>query len=51
LREKFGPNAMLVMGGWSSLHTRYHESIRGKGMRETLKKRFQVYLVDEFNTS
>ncbi|KAI9230296.1 MAG: hypothetical protein DHS80DRAFT_12528, partial [Piptocephalis tieghemiana] len=50
LREKFGPNAVLVMGGWSSPHARYHEPIRGKGMREMLRKKgFQVYLVDGFN--
>ncbi|KAI9227276.1 MAG: hypothetical protein DHS80DRAFT_17477, partial [Piptocephalis tieghemiana] len=51
LRTKFGPNAALVMGSWSSPRTWYHESICGKGMREMRKKRSQVYLVDEFNTS
>ncbi|KAI9225756.1 MAG: hypothetical protein DHS80DRAFT_19824, partial [Piptocephalis tieghemiana] len=52
LREKYGPDAVLVMGNWSSPHTRYHEPIRGKGMREMLRRKgFQVYLVDEFNTS
>ncbi|KAI9228787.1 MAG: hypothetical protein DHS80DRAFT_1898, partial [Piptocephalis tieghemiana] len=47
LRETFGPDAVLVMGNWSSPHARYHEPIRGKGMREMLRKKgFQVYLVD-----
>ncbi|OZJ06846.1 hypothetical protein BZG36_00040 [Bifiguratus adelaidae] len=43
LREKF-ENAVLIMGNWSAPHTRYHEPIRGVGMRKMLKKHdFDVF--------
>ncbi|CEG79453.1 hypothetical protein RMATCC62417_13918 [Rhizopus microsporus] len=38
LREKFGEVSVLVMGDWSAANTKFHEPIRGKGIRRMLKK-------------
>ncbi|KAJ2537582.1 hypothetical protein EV175_006679, partial [Coemansia sp. RSA 1933] len=47
LRGKFGKDAVLVMGNWSVPMARFHEPIRGKGMRKMLRQHgFQVYLLD-----
>ncbi|KAG1613708.1 hypothetical protein G6F46_007501 [Rhizopus delemar] len=52
LREKFGNDAILILGNWSAGKVKYHEPIRGVGMRRMLAKEgFQVYLLDEFRTS
>jgi hypothetical protein len=52
LRKKFGNDAILVLGDWSSGNAKFHEPIRGVGMRRTLRKHgFQVYLINEFKTS
>ena len=52
LRKKFGKDAALVLGDWSAGLVKYHEPIRGIGMRRMLVKQgFQVYLLDEFKTS
>ncbi|ORE04844.1 hypothetical protein BCV72DRAFT_257089 [Rhizopus microsporus var. microsporus] len=52
LQEKFGKDSVLVMGSWSAANTKFHEPIRGKGIRRMLKKhRFLVYLIDEHKTS
>jgi hypothetical protein len=52
LRNKFGEDAILVLGNWSCGNAKYHEPIRGIGMRRMLKHQgFQVLLLDEFGTS
>ncbi|CAO3674959.1 unnamed protein product [Rhizopus stolonifer] len=52
LREKFGHDAILILGNWSAGNVKYHEPIRGVGMRIMLAKEgFQLYLFDEFRTS
>ncbi|KAG1323973.1 hypothetical protein G6F62_009359 [Rhizopus arrhizus] len=52
LREKFGDDAILILGNWSAGNVKYHEAIRGVGMKRMLAKEgFQVYLLDEFRTS
>ncbi|CEG76469.1 hypothetical protein RMATCC62417_11365 [Rhizopus microsporus] len=52
LKTKFGEDSILVMDNWGTKHTKFHEPIRGKGMRRMLKKEgLQVYLIDEFKTS
>ncbi|KAG1620233.1 hypothetical protein G6F46_002553 [Rhizopus delemar] len=52
LRERFGNDAILILGNWSAGNVKYHEPIRGVGMRRMLAKEgFQVYLFDEFRTS
>ncbi|KAJ1722080.1 hypothetical protein LPJ61_005967, partial [Coemansia biformis] len=52
LRWKFGWDPVLAMGDWSAPMARYHEPIRGKGMRAMLKREgFEVYLIKEFRTS
>ncbi|KAJ2803502.1 hypothetical protein H4R20_002867, partial [Coemansia guatemalensis] len=52
LHEKFGKDAVLVIGNWSANMARYHEPIRGKGWRDMLKRHgFTVYLLDEYRTS
>ncbi|KAG1560453.1 hypothetical protein G6F49_002680 [Rhizopus delemar] len=51
LRERFGNDAILILGNWSAGKVKYHEPIRGIGMRRMLAKEgFQVYLLDEFRT-
>lgn len=52
LHYKFGLRPALVFGNWSAPHQRYHEPIRGKGLRKALKLRgFDVCLIDEYKTS
>jgi hypothetical protein len=52
LRNKFGHDAVLLMGDWSSPMQKYREPIRGKGIRDALRHRgFEVLLLDEFRTS
>ncbi|KAJ2661029.1 hypothetical protein IW148_003553 [Coemansia sp. RSA 1199] len=52
LRDKFKPNAVIVIGDWSAPMTRYHEPIRGKSWRTLLKRGgFDVYLIKEYLTS
>ncbi|KAJ2088645.1 hypothetical protein IW138_004027 [Coemansia sp. RSA 986] len=49
IREQFGPDPVLVLGNWSAGMCKYHEPIRGVGMRGILRKHgFKVYLLDEF---
>ncbi|KAJ2571419.1 hypothetical protein IW140_001599 [Coemansia sp. RSA 1813] len=51
-REQFGSEPALVLGNWSTGMCKYHEPIRGVGMRRMLRKHgFKVYLLDEFRTS
>ncbi|KAG0867331.1 hypothetical protein G6F16_008848 [Rhizopus arrhizus] len=52
LREKFGNDAILIVGNWLAGNVKYHESIRGVGMRRILgKEGFRMYLLDKFRTS
>ena len=52
LREKFGDDATLIMGNWSAPNQRYHEPVRGVGMRRQLRKMgFTIFLIDEYLTS
>ncbi|KAI7900675.1 uncharacterized protein BX663DRAFT_537537 [Cokeromyces recurvatus] len=52
LKQKFGDDCVFVLGNWSVSNTKYHEPIRGVGMRRMLKKEgLQVYLLDEYKTS
>jgi hypothetical protein len=52
LRTKFGQGACLIMGDWSAPMNKYHEPIKGVGMRRMLVKHgFEVYLLDEYGTS
>ncbi|KAI7900926.1 uncharacterized protein BX663DRAFT_537301 [Cokeromyces recurvatus] len=52
LKQKFGDDCVLVLGNWFASNTKYHEPIRGVGMRRMLKKEgLQVYLLDEYKTS
>ncbi|KAI7905402.1 uncharacterized protein BX663DRAFT_280897 [Cokeromyces recurvatus] len=52
LKQKFGHNAILIMGNWSAPNVKFQESTRNKGLINMLKKNdFKVYLVDEFRTS
>ncbi|KAG1594451.1 hypothetical protein G6F48_001356 [Rhizopus delemar] len=52
LRERFGNDAILILGNWSAGNVKYHGPIRGVGMKRMLAKEgFQVYLLDEFRTS
>jgi hypothetical protein len=48
LSNKFKEDAILVLGNWSCGNTKYHEPIRGIGMRRTLRHQgFQVLIIDE----
>ncbi|KAI8373046.1 uncharacterized protein BYT42DRAFT_616232 [Radiomyces spectabilis] len=47
----FGWDQASIMGNWSAPNVKFHEPIRGVGMRWMLKKQgFEVYLLDEFKT-
>ncbi|KAI7835202.1 hypothetical protein BX661DRAFT_131433, partial [Kickxella alabastrina] len=49
LHAKFGPDPVLILDNWAPGMARYHEPIRGKGVREMLiGQRFIVYLIDEY---
>ncbi|KAG0734394.1 hypothetical protein G6F57_009950 [Rhizopus arrhizus] len=51
-RKEFGNDAILIPGSWSAGNIKYHEPIRGVGMRRVLvKEGFQVYFLVEFLTS
>lgn len=52
IKKKFGKDCILILGNWSAAHTKFHEPIKGKGLRNSLRKEgFKVYLLDEFKTS
>ncbi|KAJ2558939.1 hypothetical protein GGH12_005618 [Coemansia sp. RSA 1822] len=52
LRDKFKPNAVIVIGDWLAPMNRYHEPIWGKSWQTLLKHgRFDVYLIKEYLTS
>ncbi|KAJ2701518.1 hypothetical protein FB645_004620, partial [Coemansia sp. IMI 203386] len=51
LRKKFGSDAVLIIGNWSAPRSRFHEPIRGVGMRRMLRQQgFEVYLLDQYLT-
>ncbi|KAG1439072.1 hypothetical protein G6F56_012413 [Rhizopus delemar] len=52
IRGKFGDDTTIVIGNWSAGNIKYHEPIRGVGIRKMFKKEgFKVYLLDEYKTS
>ncbi|ORE09603.1 hypothetical protein BCV72DRAFT_260721 [Rhizopus microsporus var. microsporus] len=52
LKTKFGDNATLIIDNWSAGNVKFHESIRGVGMRRVLAKQgFKICLLDECKTS
>ncbi|KAI9362610.1 hypothetical protein BD770DRAFT_359362 [Pilaira anomala] len=52
IRKKLGKDCILILGNWSASRTRFHEPIKGNGLRNSLRKEgFKVYLLDEFKTS
>lgn len=52
LRNKFGKDAILVIGDWSAPNTKFQDPTRNKGLITMLKKNgFSVYLINEFKTS
>ena len=52
LRAKFGKDCVLVIGNWTASNIKFHEPIRGIGVRRMLVDQgFKVYLIDEFKTS
>ncbi|KAI7883370.1 uncharacterized protein EV154DRAFT_545503 [Mucor mucedo] len=52
LKQKFGKDAIFVLGNWSAPNARYHEPIRDIGLRRLLlRNHLSLLLIDEFNTS
>ena len=51
LEKIFGSDAIFVLGDWSKRGCIKYISTPNKKMKNLLKKRFEVYLIDEFNTS
>ncbi|KAI8054313.1 hypothetical protein BDF22DRAFT_775088 [Syncephalis plumigaleata] len=51
LTEKFGKEAVFVMGNWSAPHAKHHGPIRGVGFRRLIQQHFKVFLIDEHKTS
>ncbi|ORE04545.1 hypothetical protein BCV72DRAFT_187377, partial [Rhizopus microsporus var. microsporus] len=42
-------DAILILGGWMTGRVRYHEPIRGKGMRRMLRKEILAILLMNAN--
>lgn len=52
MQTKVNQDAILIYGNWSAGNSKYHEPVRGKGIRRLLRKGgFKVLLIDEFKTS
>ena len=52
IRGKFGDDTTIIIGNWSAGNIKYHEPIRGVGIRKMFKKEgFKVYLLDEYKKS
>ncbi|KAG2196762.1 hypothetical protein INT47_009653 [Mucor saturninus] len=52
LKQKFGKDAIFVLGNWSAPNALYHEPTRGIGLRRLLlRNHLSLLLIDEFNTS
>ena len=52
--KKFGSSddAIVCIGNWSQTRNKYNPSTKGKGFRTMFRKKgYDVYLVDEYNTS
>ncbi|KAL4214216.1 hypothetical protein AB4K20DRAFT_1879320 [Rhizopus microsporus] len=47
LKQKFGSDAVFVLGNWSAPNTKYQEPTRNKGLIQMLKKDgFEVFLMN-----
>ena len=51
ISTKYGNDATIVIGDWSKADHIKGMSSPNMGMKRLLKKKFEIYLVDEFNTS
>ncbi|KAI8075447.1 uncharacterized protein B0P05DRAFT_617285 [Gilbertella persicaria] len=52
IRKHFGNDTVIVIGNWSAGNVKFHEPIRGVGMRRMLQiEGFLVHLIDKFKTS
>ncbi|KAI7888662.1 uncharacterized protein EV154DRAFT_425211, partial [Mucor mucedo] len=51
-KTKFGQDAILILGDWSTPNVKSQESIQNKNLIRMLKRyNFVVYLINEFRTS
>ena len=52
LRTKFGQVPVIIIGNWTAGNVKYHEPIKGVGIRGKLREEgFKAYLLNEFKTS
>ena len=52
IEKKYGKDTIFIIGDWSNRNSCIKGiSMPNMGMKRLLKKRFEVYLIDEFNTS
>ena len=52
IEEKFGKNLLLCYGNWSrTKQMKYIMPTKGIGLRRLINKKYDVVLVDEYNTS
>jgi len=51
IEKKFGKNLIIIIGDWDYTSGIKHKSVPNIGLLRLLRKRFQVYLINEFNTS
>ena len=51
IEKKYGKNTTIVIGDWSQSDGIKGISAPSMGIKRLLKKRFEVYLIDEYNTS
>jgi hypothetical protein len=47
LKLKFGEDSVIIIGNWSASMIKFHEPIKGVGVRRALRKQgFKVFLID-----
>jgi hypothetical protein len=51
IEKKFGKNLIIIVGDWDYSGGIKHKSVPNIGLLRLLRKRFQVYLINEYNTS
>jgi transposase len=52
LKDKYGHDAVLIVGNYSMPNMRFQKPAKGKGLLSLMKKRgFEVYRIDEFRSS
>lgn len=51
IEKKYGKNLIIIVGDWDYAGGIKHKSVPNIGLLRLLRKRFKVYLINEYNTS